>query len=348
MDRVGDRQRLIGMTQQELIALATSLGMPSFTGRQIAIWLYQKGASDIAQMTDLSKDNRRRLAERYTVGIMPPTRALRSEDGTVKYLFPTAQGHSVETVYIPDGERATLCVSSQVGCKMACTFCATGRQGFEGNLSAGDILNQVYAMPLWRQLTNIVFMGQGEPMDNLDSVLRATELLQADYSLAWSPKRLTVSTVGIRGKLTRFLAESRCHLAVSMHAADHELRAQLLPAEKGMPIKDIVEELRKCDFAHQRRLTFEYVMLAGVNDSARHAQAIVSLLKPLPCRVNLIPLHESAASALRCSAPETIDNMCRYLTAHGITTTIRTSRGKDIAAACGQLTTSNKINDNGR
>ena len=227
---------LIGMTAEELKELTAELGMPKFTAGQIAKWLYTKHVKSIDEMTNLSKANRARLDEVCTVGTMEPADSQRSVDGTVKYLFPTAGGKFVETVFIPDGERATLCVSSQVGCKMNCLFCQTGKQGFEGNLTAGDILNQIYSLPERERLTNVVFMGQGEPMDNIDNVLKSTEILTSDYGYAWSPKRITVSSVGIKNKLKRFLDESECHIAISMHSPLHEQRMQLMPAEKQMPI----------------------------------------------------------------------------------------------------------------
>ena len=222
---------------------------------------------------------------------MPPADCQRSADGTVKYLFPTAGGKYVETVFIPDGDRATLCVSSQVGCKMNCLFCQTGKQGFEGNLTAGDILNQIYSLPERERLTNIVFMGQGEPMDNLDNVLKATEILTAGYGYAWSPKRITVSSVGIKNKLKRFLDESDCHIAISMHSPLHEQRMQLMPAERQMTIREVVDLLKQYDFTHQRRASFEYIVFDGVNDTPAHAREIIRLVEGLECRVNLIRFH---------------------------------------------------------
>ncbi len=334
--------RLLGMSLAELSALALALGMPKFAGKQLASWVYGKGARSIEEMTDLSKEHRRRLAEHYEVGVMPSIAEQRSKDGTVKYLFPTSEGKQVETVLIPDGERTTLCVSCEVGCKMACSFCLTGKQGFEGKLTAGDILNQVYALAEREELTNIVFMGQGEPLDNLDNVLKATELLQAPYALGWSPKRITVSTVGVKDKLQRFIEESNCHLAVSLHAADPALREKLMPAERALSIKEIVALVRRYDFSHQRRLTFEYVMLAGVNDRRSDAEQLVGLLRGLDCRVNLIRFHQLEGVALRCSSEKTIEQMSTYLNAKGIRTTVRASRGQDISAACGLLSTKKK------
>ena len=336
------KKTLMGMSLAELRQVATDLGMPAFTGGQMADWLYRRHVSGIDEMTNISKANRARLAEHYDVGLMPPTDCQRSTDGTVKYLFPTSNGREVETVYIPDGDRATLCVSSQVGCKMHCLFCQTGRQGFEGNLTAGDILNQIYALPERDTLTNIVFMGQGEPMDNLDAVLRATEILTAPYAWAWSPKRITVSSVGIRGKLRRFLDESECHVAISLHTPIAEQRAQLMPAERGYPISEVVDLLRQYDFTHQRRLSFEYIVFGGLNDSERHARETIRLLRGLECRINLIRFHQIPDSDLRSADNQKMEWLRDYLTSHGVFTTIRASRGQDIFAACGLLSTANK------
>ncbi|MBQ4445247.1 MAG: 23S rRNA (adenine(2503)-C(2))-methyltransferase RlmN, partial [Prevotella sp.] len=263
---MNEKKTLLGLTLDELKTVAKDLGMPAFTGGQMAKWLYVQKVTSIDEMTNISKANREKLKEAYTIGCMPPADCQRSIDGTIKYLFP-AGGKFVETVYIPDKDRATLCVSCQIGCKMNCLFCQTGKQGFEGQLTVAEILNQIYSLPEREKLTNIVFMGQGEPMDNLDAVLRATEILTSADGFAWSPRRITVSSVGVKNKLKRFLDESECHVAISLHAPLHELRAQLMPAEKGMPITEVVDLLRQYDFAHQRRLSFEYIVFQGVNDT---------------------------------------------------------------------------------
>lgn len=333
---------LLGLSLDELKGVAKSLGMPAFAGGQMVKWLYTRHVSSIDDMTDISKQNRERLKDSYTIGCRPPSDSQRSVDGTVKYLFPTAAGKFVETVYIPDKDRATLCVSSQVGCKMNCLFCQTGKQGFEGNLTVTDILNQVYSLPERDTLTNIVFMGQGEPMDNLDNVLRATTALTAPWGYAWSPKRITVSSIGIRSKLKRFIEESECHLAISLHSPLHEQRAMLMPAEKAMPIEEIVEMLRGYDFSHQRRLSFEYIVFGGLNDSKAHAREIVRLLKGLECRVNLIRFHQIPGVDLHGAGEERMTELRDYLTGHGVFTTIRASRGQDIYAACGLLSTARK------
>ncbi|QUB70861.1 23S rRNA (adenine(2503)-C(2))-methyltransferase RlmN [Prevotella multiformis] len=333
------KKNLLGMTLGELKEVAKSLGMPAFTGGQIAKWLYTQHVRSIDEMTNISKANREKLAAAYAVGCKDPIDAQYSKDGTVKYLFPTESGKFVETVYIPEDDRATLCVSSQVGCKMNCLFCQTGKQGFEGSLTATDILNQVYSLPERDKLTNIVFMGQGEPMDNLDNVLRATEILTAGFGYGWSPKRITVSSVGVKGKLKRFLEESDCHVAISMHSPLHEQRSELMPAERGMSIESIVGLLANYDFSHQRRLSFEYIVFKGVNDSEAHAKAIVRLLKGLDCRINLIRFHPIPNTPLQGVDDRKMEVFRNYLTQHGVFTTIRASRGQDIFAACGLLST---------
>ena len=333
---------LLGLSLAELKGVAVELGLPTFAGGQMAKWLYAKHVAGIDGMTDISKANRERLKACYTIGCMPPADRMQSNDGTVKYLFPTASGKFVETVYIPEGDRATLCVSSQVGCKMNCLFCQTGKQGFEGNLTVADILNQVYSLPERDTLTNIVFMGQGEPMDNLDNVLKATEVLTADYGYAWSPRRITVSSVGVKNKLRRFIEESECHLAISLHSPLHEQRAMLMPAERAMSIADIVEMLRGYDFSHQRRLSFEYIVFGGLNDSPTYAREIVKLLKGLDCRVNLIRFHRIPGVNLQGADEARMEAFRDYLTGHGIFTTIRASRGQDIYAACGLLSTARR------
>ena len=336
------KRRLIGLTSQQLKEVAEEMGLPKFTASQLAKWLYQAGATSIDEMTNISKAGRARLSERYCVGTMPPIDCQRSVDGTIKYLFPTENGKFVETVYIPDNERATLCVSSQVGCKMNCLFCQTGKQGFEGNLTAADILNQICALPERDKLTNIVFMGQGEPMDNLDNVLKATNILTADYGFQWSPKRITVSSVGIKNKLKRFLDESECHIAISMHSPLPEQRQKIMPAERQMSITDIVTLLKQYDFTHQRRASFEYIMFNGVNDSMMHAREIVKLTSGLECRVNIIRFHTIPDVDLPGSDMKRMESFRDYLTAHGVFTTIRASRGQDIFAACGLLSTAKK------
>ena len=342
-----EKKTLLGLTLDELKDVARQLGMPAFTGSQIAKWIYERRVKSIDEMTNISKGNRAKLAESYEIGCMAPIESRHSKDGTVKYLFPvmttdgdTSRKRFVETVYIPEeGGHATLCVSCEVGCKMNCLFCQTGKQGFHGYLTVADILNQAYSIPEADSLTNIVYMGQGEPMDNLDNVLRSTQILTAPYGWGWSPKRITVSSVGLKDKLQRFLNESDCQVAISLHSPIHEQREKLMPAEKGMAIKDVVDLLRDYDFSHQRRLTFEYIVFGGLNDSQTHAREICRLLKGLDCHVNLIRFHQIPGVPLHGASPERMETFRDYLTAHGFYCTIRASRGQDIEAACGLLST---------
>lgn len=328
-----------------------ALNMPAFVGKQMADWIYKKRVAAIDDMANISKRSREALMQSYCIGSSKPVEVQRSVDGTAKYLFKTDAGHYIETVYIPDGDRATLCVSSQVGCKMGCAFCMTGRQGFAASLSVTDILNQIYSLPEAESLTNVVFMGQGEPFDNLDAVLKATQVLTSGWGYAWSPKRITVSSVGLSKGLVRFLDESQCHLAISLHHPIPKERAQIMPAERAFSIADVVNVLKRYDFcskkkpfsnekaSHQRRLSFEYIVFAGVNDSLRHADALINLLRDLDCRINLIRFHSIPDTDLQGVDDTKMIRFRDYLTSHGLFTTIRASRGQDIFAACGLLST---------
>ena len=330
------KRTLVGKNLSELKQLSQELGMPAFAGKQMCEWIYQKRVADFSDMTNISKQNREKLSKECEVGVIPPIHQVVSSDGTEKYLFRLHDGHTIETVYIPDRERATLCVSSQVGCKMNCLFCMTGKQGFQRNLTPAEIMNQILAVPHSEQLTNIVFMGMGEPTDNLDSVLTVIDILTAAWGLAWSPKRITLSTVGIRKGVKRFLDESKCHLAVSLHAPDGR-RARYMPAEKAFPISDMIAMLREYDFSHQRRLSFEYIMLREVNDSLEDAAKLSELLKGLDCRVNLIRYHAIPGISLQSSSDAVIEAFRDELNKRGVVATIRASRGEDVSAACGML-----------
>lgn len=338
MDNI-QKQPLLGMTLAELQGVASHLGMPAFTAKQLAQWLYVKKVTSIDQMTNLSLKHRELLKQCYEVGAAAPVNAMRSADGTVKYLYLAGDNHFVEAVYIPDDDRATLCVSSQVGCKMNCLFCMTGKQGFTAQLTANQIINQISSLPERDRLTNIVMMGMGEPLDNLDQVLKALEIMTAPYGYAWSPKRITLSSVGLRKGLKRFIESSDCHLAISLHSPLPQQRRTLMPAEKAFSITEIVELLRGYDFSKQRRLSFEYIVFKGVNDSLPYAKELLKLLRGLDCRVNLIRFHAIPGVDLQGADMETMVRLRDYLTSHGLFTTIRASRGEDIYAACGMLST---------
>lgn len=330
---------LLGMTLVELQAVVKNLGMPEFAAKQIASWIYGKKVTSIDAMTNLSLKHRELLKETFEVGCCEPVDKMCSSDGTVKYLYQVGESHFVESVYIPDDDRATLCVSSQVGCKMNCKFCMTGKQGFTAQLTANQILNQIHSLPERDKLTNIVMMGMGEPLDNLDEVLKVLHIMTAPYGYAWSSKRITLSSVGLRKGLRRFIEESDCHLAISLHSPLPLQRAELMPAERAFSITDIIGLLRNYDFSKQRRLSFEYIVFKGVNDSLMHAKELLKLLRGVDCRVNLIRFHAIPGVDLEGADMETMTRFRDYLTSHGLFTTIRASRGEDIFAACGMLST---------
>ncbi len=336
---------LIGLTLHELEDIAIAGNMPRFVGRQLAQWIYGKRVESFDEMNNISRRNRVWLAEHYVVGREKPVKKMRSSDGTVKYLFPAGEGRSVETVYIPDKERATLCVSSQVGCKMNCYFCATGKMGFKAQLTAHQIINQILsagASDGLSDLTNVVFMGMGEPLDNLGEVMKVIEILTAQWGFAWSPKRITVSTVGKLPELKELLDRTSVHVAISVHTADARERGQLMPAQKAFPIASVMKVLSSYDFSHQRRLSLEYIMWRGVNDDIAHAEMLVKLIGNVRCRVNLIRFHAVAGVDLVPCSEERMLMMRNCLNSHGIIATIRASRGEDILAACGMLSTSCK------
>lgn len=378
---------LLGKTLEELKEIALELSLPAFTAKQIADWLYKKRVTSIDKMTNLSKSARERLSKEFVIGIDQTLQVVTSQDGTKKYLFKplctagpqsTAERQStagrqsaaerqstaeqqgcasgsIESVIIPDNERKTICVSSQVGCKMACSFCMTGRQGFHGNLTVASILSQFIAVEESQELTNAVFMGMGEPLDNLENVMRAIEVLTADWGFAWSPKRITLSTIGVTTKLGGrgivwrgveyknvnplkfFLDNCKVHLAVSLHNPFFEERLALMPAEKSFPLEKTLKLIKEYDFTGQRRVSFEYTMFNKVNDSKRHADRLAQLLRGLECRVNLIRFHSIPDSPLESSPMQVIEHFRERLQASGITATIRASRGEDILAACGML-----------
>ncbi len=353
---------LLGKTLEELQAVAQEVGLPRFAGKQLAEWIYVRRATSFDEMTNISLKGREALKARYTIGRHKPVAEAISKDGTKKYLFAIngdrlkakgeeARGEEargeryIESVYIPDNDRATLCVSTQAGCKMGCKFCMTGTLGFHGHLTAADILNQIFSIPDSDKLTNIVYMGEGEPMDNLDNVLRSLEVMTSTWGCAWSPKRITVSSVGLLHRphskqeqlLQRFIEESDCHLAISLHNPFGVERQEIMPIEKVNPLNNVIELLKRYDWWHQRRVSFEYICWGGVNDTPKHANELLRLLKGLDCRINLIRFHAGVDKAFTNSDEQQMEWLRDYLTERGITTTIRRSRGEDILAACGML-----------
>ena len=334
-----NQQPLFGKTLTELKEIVTTLGFPGFTASQIADWLYKKDIHSIEEMSNLSKKVRDTLSEHFEFGLTDHSKVQVSVDGTKKYLFPTQNNKFIEAAYIPEETRSTLCVSSQVGCKMGCLFCMTGKQGFQSNLTAGEIVNQVRNLPERENLTNIVYMGMGEPLDNLNELMKSLEIFTADWGFAWSPKRITVSTIGIVPAMKTFLENSQCHLAVSLHTPFDEERKQLMPIQTVYPLQEVIETIRAFGFGKQRRVSFEYIMFDGLNDTPRHVKEMARILNGIRCRVNLIRFHPIPNTPLLGSSEEAIEKFMVGLNAKGIRTTIRASRGLDIYAACGLLST---------
>jgi len=338
------KEKLLGKTLTELREVAQSLGLPSFVGGQLARWMYTARVESFDSMTNISKAARAALAANYDLGVKAPAGRAESADGTCKYLFEVtcrvaslSERSAVEAVMIPEADRKTLCVSSQAGCRMGCKFCMTGRQGFHGNLDVADILNQFISIDESAELTNAVFMGMGEPLDNTEAVFKAIEVLTAEWGFAWSPKRITLSSIGVLPNLKRYLDGCRCHLAISLHNPFPDERESMMPVQKAWPLRDVVSLVRQYDFTGQRRVSFEYTMFAGFNDDKRHADALYRLLSGLECRVNLIRFHQIPDFSYKCSPDAVMEAFRDRLNAHGITCTIRSSRGEDILAACGML-----------
>ena len=333
------KESLFGKTLSELILVAAKLGLPGFTAKQIADWLYKKPISSIEEMSNLSKKARELLADNYDFGTVQPTKVQVSADGTKKYLFNTSNHKFIETAMIPDDDRITVCVSSQVGCKMGCLFCMTAKQGFQGQLSAGEIVNQIRSIEESESVSNIVYMGMGEPLDNLEEVLKSIEILTSDWGYGMSPRRITVSSIGIVPAMKRFLEESEAHLAISLHTPFDEQRKSLMPVQIAYPIREVVEELRKWDFSGQRRVSFEYILFKGLNDTPLHVKELSRLLNGIKCRINLIRFHPVPGTPLVSPDEETILLFKNQLNDRGIFTSVRASRGQDIYAACGLLST---------
>jgi 23S rRNA (adenine2503-C2)-methyltransferase len=335
------KEKLFGKTLNELIHVTKRIGMPGFAARQIADWLYKKEISSIEEMTNLSKKMRETLTNDYEIGLSSPVSSTESSDGTKKYLFKVLNDKYIETAYIPDDDRATICVSSQAGCKMGCIFCMTGKQGFQGNLTSNEILNQFRSLPEFRKLTNMVFMGMGEPLDNIDELLKSLEILTSDWGYGWSPTRITVSTVGLKSSISEFLEKSRCHLAISLHSPFDDERRKLMPVQRTNSVKDILDIIRNFDFNSQtqRRVSFEYILFKGMNDTPRHIKELARILNGIKCRINIIRFHHIPGSEFTSPGIKETFEFKEALNAKGILTTIRSSRGEDIQAACGLLST---------
>jgi 23S rRNA (adenine2503-C2)-methyltransferase len=333
------KERLFGKTLNELIAVTKRVRMPAFSARQLADWLYRKEISSINEMTNLSLKMRELLSLDYEIGLSDPVSEASASDGTKKYLYKVLNDKFIETAFIPDRERSTVCLSTQAGCKMGCRFCMTGRQGFQGNLTSNEILNQFRSLPEFSKLTNIVYMGMGEPLDNTVEVLRSLDILTSEWGYGWSPSRITVSTVGMKESIREFLEKSRCHLAVSLHSPFDGERMELMPVQRTNPVRDIIDTLKEFGFNGQRRVSFEYILFSGLNDTSSHVKELARLLNGIKCRINIIRFHSIPGSDLKSPGIEETVRFRNALNAKGIIATIRASRGEDIQAACGLLST---------
>lgn len=333
------KEKLYGKTLNELVAVTKRIGMPGFAARQISDWLYKKEILTTDEMTNLSKKARELLSAGYEIGLSTPVNESKSIDGTKKYLYRVLTDKFIETAYIPDDDRATICVSSQAGCKMGCIFCMTGKQGFQGNLSSNEILNQFRSLPEFSSLTNMVYMGMGEPLDNITEVLKSLDILTNEWGYGWSPTRITVSTVGLITGIKEFLEKSRCHLAVSLHSPFDEERRKLMPIQRTNTVKEVLDIIRNFDFNSQRRVSFEYILFKGVNDTPLHVKELAKILNGIKCRINIIRFHPIPGSEFESPDKQSTISFKEALNAKGILTTIRESRGVDIQAACGLLST---------
>jgi 23S rRNA (adenine2503-C2)-methyltransferase len=333
------KEKLYGKTLDELVAVTKKAGLPGYSAKQMADWLYRKEINTIDEMTNLSKKMREKISSEYEIGLSAPADVSESRDGTKKYLFKVLSDKYIESAFIPGKNRATLCVSCQAGCRMACIFCMTGRQHFQGNLSSNEILNQFRSIPEFSNLTNIVFMGMGEPLDNIEEVLKSLEILTSEWGYGWSPTRITLSTIGLKNRIREFLEKSRCHLALSLHSPFDRERARLMPVQKSSPVREIIDIIREYDFSGQRRLSFEYILFSGLNDTPAHIKELARLTRGLRCRINIIRFHEIPGTELKSPAPDEAERFRDALNKQGIPATVRASRGEDIGAACGLLST---------
>jgi len=345
------RAPAIGLDKDDWTEIALEMGEKPYRGAQIFQWIYNRGVRTFEDMTDLSKMFRARLEDRFSLDRPAVATEQTSTDGTRKWLTAFADGQKAESVFIPEEDRGTLCVSSQVGCTLTCRFCHTGTQRLVRNLDAGEIIGQVMiardALGEWptptdeaRTLTNIVLMGMGEPLYNFDAVKKAMLIAMAGDGLALGKRRITLSTSGVVPDIKRCGEELRVNLAISLHAANDDTRSAIMPINKKYPLKDLMEACRTYPgVSNARRITFEYVMLKGVNDSDADARALVNLVKDIPCKFNLIPFNPWPGTPYECSDPKTIERFQDILAHAGLTCPIRTPRGRDILAACGQLKT---------
>lgn len=337
------KRNLTGMTLADLEEFVLSLKMPRFRARQLADWIYKKDVADIDELTNFSKKDRELLKEKAEIKRLLPSKEFLSKDGTKKYLYILDSWKSIEVAYIPEERRNTLCISSQVGCRMGCRFCMTDKQSLQRSLSAYEIINQILSLPERDKLTNIVLMGMGEPLDNYDEVKKALDILTSSWGLEMSPHKITLSTVGLVPKLKRFLEERECNLALSIHNPISEERANFMPIEKGYKLQEVIDVIREYNLPKKRKFSVEYIVFKDLNDSIRHIKALVKLLHGVRVKVNLIHYHAIPGEGFQGVDQSKMEWFRDELKKRGIQTTIRKSRGQDIDAACGLLSTKENL-----
>ncbi len=343
MHTPSEKTDLKNLTQEQLIQFVTSLGHPSFRGRQILAWIYKPGITAFSQMTDIAKEFRATLTESARMSRFEEPMVERSKDGAVKFGFRLDDGQVIESVLIPEEDRNTLCVSSQVGCAMGCTFCLTGAMGFRRNLTTAEIVNQVCAVRDWilargkNGLTNIVFMGMGEPLANFENLINSLAILTEQRGLDFSNRRITVSTCGLVPQMMQLGELTDVNLAVSLHSADDAVRGTLMPINKKYPLAMLIEACRSYRQKRRKRIMFEYTLLNGINDRDSDAEQLAALLRDLPCKINLLAVNPVADPVFQSPVAAKVLRFQQILRNHGFTVLIRQSRGEDISAACGQL-----------
>ena len=343
-----DQENIIGLSREEIGDRFLSLGLQKFRSRQVWHWLYHKGAASFEEMTTLSKKVRAQLGQTSSIKRPTVSEKQTSIDGTIKWLLEFEDGAKAETVFIPEEDRGTLCISSQVGCTLNCSFCHTGTQKLVRNLSSSELVGQILIafdeLSAWpsaqigRPLTNIVLMGMGEPLYNLDNVIKALKIIMDNEGISISKRRITLSTSGIVPEFSRCGLETDVNLAISLHAVTDDVRDILVPINKKYPIKDLLDACREYPgVSNSRRITFEYVMLKGINDSTSDARALVKLMEGIPAKINLIPFNPWPGSPYECSEKKQIEEFAKIVLKAGYPSPVRTPRGDDILAACGQL-----------
>jgi 23S rRNA (adenine2503-C2)-methyltransferase len=335
------KEKIKNLSAAELLERVGELGEPRFRARQISEWLYQKNASSFEEMSNLSKTLRDKLDKKFDIDSVKLSKEEKSKDYTRKFVFELADGERIECVLIPFEDRLTLCVSSQAGCKLGCKFCLTGSGGFSRNLETGEIVDQIVAIRRMlaadQRLTNLVFMGMGEPFNNFDNLVKALETITSADGIGISPRRITVSTVGIVDKIKKFGEMDLANLAISLNAADEKTRTLIMPVSRKYPISKIIEACREYPLGTRDKITFEYVLLGGINDSEENAKKLSGLLHGIPCKINLIPFNEFPGAEFRSPGRETVEQFREIVLRQGIDVFVRRSRGQDISAACGRL-----------